>query len=94
MASLKVEFLSSLAKITDTKEITIDIGEKSTIKDLLENLKERFGKEFEGRFYTNGKLNSYIIILLNGNDVRNAKFINTELKEGDNILFLPAIAGG
>ena len=94
MASIKVEFLSSLAKITDTKEITANIGEKYAVKDLLDDLKERFGKEFEDRFYTNKKLNSYIIIMVNGDDVRNAQFIDTQLKDGDEVLFLPAIAGG
>ncbi len=39
-------------------------------------------------------LNKYILLSLNGKDIRHYNDLKTILQDGDEIIFLPAIAGG
>ncbi|MFW9972853.1 MAG: MoaD/ThiS family protein, partial [Candidatus Odinarchaeota archaeon] len=58
-------------------------------------LSSLIGKNFEENiFSTKGRLSKYIIIGINGKDIRNFDGLDTIIKDGDEISFLPAIAGG
>lgn len=95
MQNIKVSFLSLLADITGIKDIIIPINENSTIKDLLSSLILKFGSEFEKFIFGSpDNLSKYLILALNGKDIRSFNYLNTIIKDGDEISFLPAIAGG
>ena len=92
---VKFSFLSSLSDITIKDEIDLPIETNWTVKNALEKLISQFGKEFEKRIYNPSEgLNSYIIITLNGKDIRNYNDLETQIKNGDELSFLPLIAGG
>ena len=95
MINIKVSFLSLLADITGIKDIIMPINENSTIKDLLSTLILKFGSDFE-KFILGSPdiLRKYIILALNGKDIRSFDNLNTIIKDGDEVSFLPAIAGG
>ncbi len=95
MINIKVSFLSLLADITGFKDIIMPIIENSTIKDVLSSLILNYGSDFE-KFILRSpdNLNKYVILGLNGKDIRSFDNLNTIIKDGDEISFLPAIAGG
>lgn len=72
-------------------------GSKTTIRDVLDELSEKYGKNFEHLVFDpkTKEVKSYIIILVNG---RNYTYLpsglNNELKEGDEVALYPQIAGG
>ncbi len=92
---IEVTFLSILAKIAGTAKLVLDLVAISTIADLLRELEDRMGMEFNEKVlsHENG-LNPFVLVLVNGVDTRSNGGLNTPLKDGDRIDFLPAIAGG
>lgn len=95
MPSVKVTFLSFLAKITGEKDADIDIELGITIEHLLGILASRYGEDFEERVYsTTGELNRFVMIMVNGIDMRALNGLDTTLEPDSEIQMLPAIAGG
>ncbi|MFX0020323.1 MAG: MoaD/ThiS family protein [Promethearchaeota archaeon] len=95
MIDVKIAFLSLLADITGKGVIVLSIDENSRIKDVIKKLNLKFGKEFEKTILNSpGVLSKYIILGLNGKDVRSFDGLDTIIHQGDEISFLPAIAGG
>lgn len=95
MFNIKILFLSLLEDIAGSKEITLSLDKDSTIKDVLKKLIAIYGKDFESTVLNNPEtLNKYIIISLNGRDIRSLEYMNMNLHNGDELAFLPAIAGG
>ena len=95
MVDIKITFLSLLADVTQEEEFILSIDEKSSVKDIIEKLVLRYGKEFENIILKSPDfLNKYIILGLNGKDIRSYDGLKTIIQEGDEISFLPAIAGG
>ena len=95
MIDVKITFLSLLADITKIKELNLSINENSTIKEILDNLIIKFGKDFERKILDSpNSLSKYIILGLNGKDIRTLENLDTIVNHLDEILLLPAIAGG
>ena len=95
MSNIKIFFLSLLEDITGVNEITLNIDKNSTIKDVLKLLTSEFGKEFKITIFENpDTLSKYIIISLNGRDIRSLRNLESSLHDGDEVALLPAIAGG
>jgi len=95
MFNIKILFLSLLEDIAGSKEITLSLDKDSTIKEVLKKLITIYGKDFESIILNNPEtLNKYIIISLNGRDIRSLEYMNLYLHSGDELAFLPAIAGG
>ena len=95
MIDVKINFLSLLADITKIQELNISVQDNSTIKEILESLSSKFGKDFERKILDSpNSLSKYIILGLNGKDVRTLENLNTIVNHQDEILLLPAIAGG
>ncbi|MHA2431026.1 MAG: MoaD/ThiS family protein [Promethearchaeota archaeon] len=95
MIDIKIAFLSLLADITGKDAIILSIDENSNIKDIIKKLNLKFGKEFENTILNSPDvLSKYIILILNGKDIRSFDGLDTIIHQGDEISFLPAIAGG
>ena len=95
MIEIKVSFLSLLADITKIKELDLSIHENSTIKEILAALILKFGDEFEKKVLDSpDSLNKYMILGLNGKDIRTLNNLDTIVNHQDEVLILPAIAGG
>ncbi|MFX1494880.1 MAG: MoaD/ThiS family protein [Promethearchaeota archaeon] len=95
MIDVKIAFLSLLADITGKKVFILSIDENSSIKDIINKLNLKFGKEFEKIIMNSpDALSKYIILGLNGKDIRSFNGLDTIIHQGDEVSFLPAIAGG
>ncbi len=95
MFELKINFLSLLEDLIGFDSVNILLDENSTVKDMLEKLTQKFGMKFQRNILNStNELNKYIILGINGKDIRSLDNLNTIIGENDDISFLPAIAGG
>ena len=95
MFELKINFLSLLEDIIGFDSVNILLDENSTVKDMLEKLTQKFGMKFQRNILNStNELNKYIILGINGKDIRSLDNLKTIIVENDDISFLPAIAGG
>lgn len=89
--SVKIRIPTPLQKITEGKEEVE--GEPGTIISLVNNLDKRYPGIGE-RISEGGKIRRFINIYLNEEDIRFLKNEETEIKDGDEVSIVPAIAGG
>jgi len=69
----------------------------ATLREVLDYLSERFGKDLTELIYDSGAEEpaSHIILLVNGrNYLSMPERLETELKDGDEIALFPPLAGG
>lgn len=92
MAKVKVRIPTPLQKLTGGQgEIT---GEGETIKDVFTGLESRYPGFKERLYDDSGALRRFINIYVNEEDIRFLTGETTQLKDGDDISVIPAIAGG
>jgi len=66
----------------------------STVGEALESLLEQFPGLREQIFTEEGSLNRFVNVYVNGRDVRYEQELATPVGESDEIILLPAMAGG
>jgi molybdopterin synthase sulfur carrier subunit len=92
MAQVKVRIPTPLQKLTGGKgEVT---GEGGTIKDVFAGLESQYPGFKERLYDDSGALRRFINIYVNEEDIRFLNGETTQLKDGDDISVIPAIAGG
>lgn len=68
--------------------------EGKTIRDVFDNLEKHYPGFRSRLFDQEGNLNHFIMVYVNNEDIRLQQGLQTELKDGDSITLLPAMAGG
>ncbi len=66
----------------------------ATLRELLKDLESRYPGITKNVLTEDGALQRFINIYVNDEDVRYLGSLETELKEGDTVSILPAVAGG
>ncbi|HUU49962.1 MAG TPA: MoaD/ThiS family protein [Nitrospinota bacterium] len=90
--SVQVRIPSPLLSLTQNKsEVT---AEGSNVKEVLEDLEKQFSGIRERLFDESGSVRRFINIYINEEDIRFLDGENTQIKDGDEISIIPAIAGG
>jgi molybdopterin synthase sulfur carrier subunit len=69
-------------------------GTGDTVRDLLQNLEQRYPGITGGILNSEGGLHRFVNLYVNGEDVRYLGALETEVAEGDTVSILPAVAGG
>jgi len=74
----------------------IELPNGSTVEDFLKYLRERWGDELSVRiFHPKGvRLLPYVRVMVNGQTIEFLDGMETQLKEGDEVLILPPVSGG
>lgn len=72
-------------------EVTV---QGSTVGEVIESLEREYRGIRERLFGEDGNLKRFVNIYLNGEDIRFLDHLQTEVKDGDEVSILPAIAGG
>lgn len=92
MAKIKVLVTAALSTyMSGDREISI---EANTIKELIDKLIAKYGKNLASRLLDeNGKIRRFINIYVNDRNIR-VDETDLELKDGDQVLILPAVSGG
>ncbi|PHS78337.1 MAG: molybdopterin synthase sulfur carrier subunit [Rhodospirillaceae bacterium] len=75
-------------------EIDLEPSEASTIHVMLDTLFERYPSLEEKILDKNGKQQRCVNFFVNGLDVRFIKGLESSLSDGDEVMIVPAIAGG
>jgi molybdopterin synthase sulfur carrier subunit len=89
--AVKVRIPTPLQKLTQGQEEVE--GKTGTIIELINELDKKFPGIGE-RISEAGKIRRFVNIYLNEEDVRFLKAEKTEVKDGDEVSIIPAIAGG
>lgn len=82
---VKVKFLPPLKEPVKIKERELETGQDSTVEDLLDRIKDKYGRYLEM---------AYPIVLVNGKGISQLEGEETKLKEGDVVVFISALSGG
>jgi MoaD family protein len=95
MITIHVKFLSLLSNLIDTNELKVELPENSKINQLIPHLQKQIGEKFKKRVLAEeNTLNNYVILVVNGKDIRALDGLETNVHDNDKISFLPALAGG
>jgi molybdopterin converting factor small subunit len=97
LISLKFRFEPPFNEITKKSNEILNFDEELTIRELLESLKEIYGETFYQLLWDKQKkqeFSSFLSIIINGRSYRDENFLNTILKNGDDIVFLYLYFGG
>jgi molybdopterin synthase sulfur carrier subunit len=89
--AVKVRIPTPLQKLTAGKDEVE--GEPGTVISLINNLDKMFPGIGE-RISEGGRIRRFINIYLNDEDIRFLRNEETEVKDGDEVSIVPAIAGG
>jgi MoaD family protein len=65
----------------------------ATVGEVLDALYERYG-ELRSRIAEDGGLRRFVNVYVDGEDIRFLDGLDTEVKDGDEVTILPAVAGG
>lgn len=76
------------------KELSVELNDGSTVKDLLDNLISTRQRLKSAIFDESGKVREYVILMKNRKNIESLGGLDTELAEGDEVAVLPPVAGG
>lgn len=93
---INVEFLGfpMVSDVVGKKKLELNIS-GTTVKDVIDELVNRYGKKVRDAFYdTQGNFDLMIQIALNGKSFIPPDKHNISLNEGDTLVFMLLLAGG
>jgi len=85
--------MSILGELMGVHDPTFELPDNSTLKDLLQEIRERYEDKFPPRLYEDGKF-KMIHLMLNRRDVYEEQDAELKLQDGDELYFIPPIGGG
>jgi len=94
MPLVKTRYLAFIREETKKVEEVIDLPSNSTIYEYLAELLRRYAGLRKYLLNSSGELRDGINIALNGDVVPRAKYRDTILKNGDELVIIPPISGG
>jgi molybdopterin synthase sulfur carrier subunit len=92
---LTIKFIGALRKISGKTQLTIEYQQDMSVKELVTKLSQKM-PELEKTF-RDDSLNdsrSNAIILVNGREISVLNGLETNLSNGDEIVFVPVVHGG
>lgn len=90
--AIKVRIPTALRKLAEGKE-TIEI-EGGNVGEVINNIKEKFPALAEQLVDDKGEVRRFVNLFANDEDIRFLDELDTEVKDGDELSIVPAIAGG
>jgi len=97
---ITVRFYASLRTFVGKEELSLDLAEGSTIRDLLGTLTQAYGPGFE-EARTRDPFEAYVkadgvnpAILVNGRSIDPEKDLSERLSDGDLVVIMPMMASG
>ena len=93
---VNVKFFGVLRKSAGKEEVEVILKQPANIKNLIQELIEKFPKEFEENLI-DAELKDprpNALILINNREINVLNGLETSLKEGDEIIFIPVTHGG
>lgn len=89
------KFYGMANEATGTRESVVQLKDESRIGDLIYVLSQEYGEKFTYLVYDESRsFRDYLFITVNNVDIMSLDRFETELSDGDVILFIPPIGGG
>lgn len=92
---LTVKFIGALRHLSGKTQLAVNFQEGISIKELLENISQELPelkRTFSDQELNDSRSNS--LILVNGREISVLNGYETELNDGDEIVFVPVVHGG
>lgn len=92
---ITVRSILSIKDILGSREIEMPVMEGCTLGRLLEIMIGKWGENLASKIFdAKGRVLRHTRLMINGQDIAFLNGLETELKEGDEVLVLPPVAGG
>ncbi len=94
---LKLEFSPPFNEVTKNLFETLEFDKELTLDELIEFCGQKFGDKFIDLVWEKGekgKFNKLLSIIINGRSYQHDNFLETMLKDGDQIVFIYVYFGG
>ena len=92
-----VDYLGSVKQALDLKQAEqVELKDDASVCDLLNLLAEKHGEPFRKSVYEpkDPDLKPYYILSVNGLLTNQLNDMETKLKDGDRLIFMPVVSGG
>jgi len=90
----RIRFFGDLQDYMRKSWTTLEVGQGSTILDLILQLAENSDQDLPKKILENEEIRPEIKVLLNGRNIVHLKGLMTELRDHDLVSFLPIAGGG
>jgi molybdopterin converting factor small subunit len=97
MISLSIRFEPPFNELTKKLHEKLEFDRDLTLNQLLDYFYEKYGEEFRDLIWDKhkkGELSSFLSIIINGRTYRSDSFLETLLRDGDDLAFLYIYFGG
>ncbi len=93
---ITIHTILGLMQVIGQKQTEIELPQGATMEDLITHMKEKWGEKLSPHLIDprNGAIVPHMRVMVNGQTIHFLKGMETLLKEGDEVLFLPMISGG
>jgi len=93
--SAKARFVGSLRSLSREELVTVDLQKRLSLKEVMKRIVEERPK-LNGVFAVSKpeKLRSAMLILVNGKEISVLNGLETTIKDGDELVFVPVLHGG
>lgn len=93
---VRIRFMGDLPAVVGQRTMELTLAGGHTVDDLFAALAERYGEAFTARvFSAPGKLHHYMLVFVDGEDIRDGEGFATPLGHGEvEVIMLPMFGGG
>ncbi len=89
-----VKFLATLYDLTGTLSDVVEVPREITLRELIDMLSQKYGKLRSELLDERGELNDMYVVLVNGRPADRLNGLDTRLRDGDEVVFIPPAGGG
>lgn len=91
MATIRVRMFATVREAAGVSETELDA---STLSELLESLRTRFGKGMAAALGAKGSEGDRVVVLVNGRNTGAVPMDEVPLRDGDDVAVFPPVSGG
>ena len=93
--NMKARFVGSLRSLSGEEIVTLELQKRLSLKEAMKRIVKEKPK-LNGAFVLNQpeKLRTAMLILVNGKEISVLKGLETTIKNGDELVFVPILHGG
>jgi len=93
---VNVRYFTTLRELAGASEEEVEIGDGSTLTDLVKRIAEKYGEEASRYLYVDEtrEIDPAMQFLVNGASIRILQGLKTRLADGDVVAVVPPIGGG
>ncbi|HBG75234.1 MAG: hypothetical protein A2X25_12715 [Chloroflexi bacterium GWB2_49_20] len=91
--TVSISYFNILASYAGTRKVEVSLPEGATLRHVVEHLDKNASQQLHQVLFQKGEFSKYIKIFLNQQLVGEGR-LETPLKNGDEMMIFPAIAGG